>query len=116
MALCREVFSSFFQRVPYTWCTTTALVSKNPDISPTEHTWDMMKREFTLSPEPATIIADLRQRVQDAWDNLSQDDIRHLYDRLHARIHACVAARGGTLCNDVTIWALLTVTSVFHLV
>ena len=46
------------------------------------------------SPEPATAIAELRQRWQDAWENLSQDDIRHLYDRLHARIHTCGAARG----------------------
>ena len=56
-----------------------------------------MKRDLTLSLEPATTIAELRQRVQDACDNLSQDDIRHLYDHLHARIHACVAARRGTL-------------------
>ena len=67
------------------------------------------------SPEPATVIAELRQRVQDVCDNLSQDDIRHLYDRLHAGIHACVATRGGTLCIDVTVWAVLTVTCVFHL-
>ena len=51
---------------------------KTPDLSPIEHVWDMMKRELTLSPEPATTIAELRQRVQDALDNLSQDDIRHL--------------------------------------
>ena len=73
-----------------------------------------MKRELTLSPETARTIAELRQRVQDAWENLSQDDIRHFYDRLHDRIHACITARGGTLCIDVTVWALLTVTYVFH--
>ena len=37
----------------------------------------MVKRELILSPESATIIVELRQRVQDAWENLSQDDIRH---------------------------------------
>ena len=66
-----------------------------PDLSPIEHLWDMMQRELSLSPEPATTIAELRQRVQDAWDNLSQDDIRHLYEYLHARLHAFVATRGG---------------------
>ena len=54
-----------------------------------------MKQELTLSSEPATTIDELRQQVQYAWDNLSQDDIRHLYDRLHVRIHACIAARVG---------------------
>ena len=44
-------------------------------------------------------MAELRQQVQDAWDSLSQDDIRHLYSGLHAGIHARVAARGGyTVC------------------
>ena len=32
---------------------------------------------------------------------VSQDDLRHFYDRLRVRIHACVA---GTLCIDVTVW------------
>ena len=75
-----------------------------------------MKRELTLSPELYTTIAELRELVQVAWNSLSQDDIRHLFDRLHSRIHACVAARGVTPCIDVTVWATLTVTYVFHLV
>ena len=47
-------------------------------------------------------MAKLRQQVQDAWDNLPQDDIRHLYDCLHARIHACIAVIGGYIvyCCD----------------
>ena len=75
----------------------------------------MMKRELTLCPEPTTTIAELRQRVQDAWDNLPRDDIRYLYDRLHTRMYACVAARGVTLLFDVTVWSPLSVTCVFHL-
>ena len=54
--------------------------------------------ETYLSPEPATTIAKLQKRVQNAWDNLSQDDIWDLYDHLHTRIHACVASRGGKDC------------------
>ena len=69
--------------------------ARSPDLSPIELVWDMMKRELILSPKSATITPELRQRVQDAWDNLSQDNIRHLDDRLHARIHACVATRWG---------------------
>ena len=62
-----------------------------------------MKQELTFSPESAINIAKLRQRLQDALDNLLQDDIWDLYDRLHVRIHVCVAARGGTLCIDVAV-------------
>ena len=75
------------QQLPWT--------EKSPDLSPIEHVWDMMKWELTLSPEPATTIAELQQWVKDAWDNLSQDDIWHLYEHLHVRIHACIAEREG---------------------
>ena len=85
---CYATFSS--------WCTTAALASKSVrSLANIEHVWVMMNRELTISPEPATGIAKFRQRVRDTWDNLSQDDIRHLYDPLHATIHDCVAARGG---------------------
>ena len=39
-------------------------------------------------------MAELRQ-VQDGWNRLSQDDIRHIYDHLHGRIHTCIPARRG---------------------
>ena len=75
-------------------------LAKFPEISPIEHIWDMMKRELILSAEPATTIAELRKLMQDAWKNLSQDDIWHLYDHLHARIHTMLPPEGGI---DVTI-------------
>ena len=31
--------------------------ARAPDLSPNAHVWDMMKRELTLSPQPATTIA-----------------------------------------------------------
>ena len=37
-----------------------------PDLSQIEYAWHMMKREFTLPPEPGITIAEMRQRVQDA--------------------------------------------------
>ena len=64
----------------------------------------MMKQELTLSPEPATTIAELRQREQDSKGNLSQDDIWHFNNRFHVRINVCVAARVGVHCVfDVTV-------------
>ena len=67
--------------------------ARSPDLSPIEHIWDVMKRELTLPPEPGATISELRQRLQDAWNDLLQDDILYLYDRFHARIYACIAAR-----------------------
>ena len=68
-----------------------------------------------LQCDPAQIV-ELRQHVQDAWDNLLQDDTWHLYDHFHERIHACMPPVGTTLCIDVTVWAPLIVICVFLLV
>ena len=75
-----------------------------------EHAWDVMKREFTLSAEPATTIVELRQRVQYAWGNL--------YHRMTFGTFMTVCMReytpalpldgeGVTLLTDVTVWATL---------
>ena len=71
--------------------------ARSSDLSSIVQVWGMMKWELNLSPEPVTIVAILRQQMKDAWDNLSQGRIRHLYDRLLAKIHACVAARKSRL-------------------
>ena len=57
----------------------------------------------TNGPESGTIIAELRQRVQEAWDNLSQDDIRYLYSRLHGEYMPALPPEGSTLYIDVTV-------------
>ena len=67
-------------------------LARAPDLSPIEHIWDMMKQQLTLSPELATTIAELQQRVHDAWDNLLQYDIRHIYNCLQVRILSSSAA------------------------
>ena len=99
--------------------------ARSPDLSPIEHIWEKMKREL---PEHATTIAELRQRVQDAWDNLTQDDIRHFHDCLYERIHACITARekytlylfdclGTPYCEIVIIYSYndkLPVKSIFN--
>ena len=41
----------------------------------------------TLQCDPVKM-AELRQQMRDSSDNLSQNRIRNLYGRLHARIHA----------------------------
>ena len=68
--------------------------TRTPDLSSIEHVWDIMMWELSLSQEPATTIAELRQEVQVPWNNLLQDNIQHLYDHLHVTINACFAVRG----------------------
>ena len=60
-------------------------------------------------------MAELQQQVQDVWDSVPQDDIRHLYDHMRKYMPALPPER-ATLCIDVIIWAPLTVIYVFHLI
>lgn len=69
--------------------------SRSPDLSPIEHVWDWMKRHLTRSARPAQTLVQLRHQVEIAWQAVPQDYIQHLYDRLHGRIAACIAAKGG---------------------
>ena len=68
---------------------------EEPDLSSIEHVWGIMKRGLLFLQSLPQPFPNLRGRVQDVWDNLSQEDIRHLNDRLHARIHACIDVREG---------------------
>lgn len=69
--------------------------ARSPDLSPIEHVWDWMKRRLTRSARPARTLVQLRRQVEMAWQAVPQDYIQHLYDRLHGRIAACIAAKGG---------------------
>ena len=97
------------------WYTTTALANKIPrSLVNWTHTWH--DEAGTFSSEPATTIAELWQRVQDACDNLLQDDIQHLYNCLHVKnisLHCC---QRGTLYINVTVWTPFTLTCLLHLV
>ena len=96
--------------VPYT----TAESSDMPPLHCAQHVQQSIDMSIQL-PEGLLCdpiqMAELQKQVQDAWHSLLQDDIWHVYECLHVRIHACVATR-ATLWIDVTVWAPLTVTCV----
>ena len=70
--------------------------ARSPDLSPIEHKYmghdEAGTYSFSRACQNHYQIVTTGAR---ALDNLSQDDICHLYDCLHARICACIAARGG---------------------
>ena len=90
--------------------------ARTPALLPIEHVWDMMKWELTHSPEPATTIAELRQRMQDSWDSLPEGDIRHFMIVCMREYTPALLPDTGTLCIDVPVWAPLTVTCAINLV
>ena len=68
--------------------------ARSPDLSPIEHVWDIIGRQLRRHPQPALTVADLTDRVQQAWNSIPQNVIRHLYDTMPGRLHACINNRG----------------------
>ena len=92
--------------------------SDTPQIHCVQHVQQPLSKSIQLPAGLKCIpiqMAKLRQQVQDAWDSLSQDDIEHLYDCMRELFMPALQPGGATLCFDVTVWALLTVTCVFDL-
>ena len=52
--------------------------SRSPDLSPIEHVWDMIGVRLGNLPRAPDTLDELRLRIQEAWDELAQEDIDHL--------------------------------------
>ena len=48
----------------------------NPDLSPTEHVWDMIGRRVRQRQRPATTLVELGQALQEEWNTHPQMAIR----------------------------------------
>ncbi|GBM17306.1 hypothetical protein AVEN_237291-1 [Araneus ventricosus] len=69
--------------------------ARSPDLSLFEHVWGSIGRQLQRHPQPALTVPVLTDQVQQAWNSISQTDIRHLYDTMHSRLHACIQNSGG---------------------
>ncbi|GFX47040.1 transposable element Tc1 transposase [Trichonephila clavipes] len=61
---------------------------ESPDLSPVENVWDIIERQLQHHPQPALTVPVLTQQVQQPWNSITQSDIRHLCDTMHARFHS----------------------------
>ncbi|GBM41730.1 hypothetical protein AVEN_173130-1 [Araneus ventricosus] len=68
--------------------------ARSPDLSPMKHVWDIIRRELQCYPQPALTVPVLTDEVLQAWNSIPQTVIRHLYDTMHARLHACIQDSG----------------------
>lgn len=50
------------------------------------------KQCLTCSLNSPTTLARLNQQIQDIWNNISQDDIHHLYGHIPVRVQVCINA------------------------
>lgn len=71
--------------------TTLPWPARSPDLSPIEHIWDHLGRRVGHP----TSLNELEARLQQIWNEMSQDIIQNLYDSMPDRIASCIRARGG---------------------
>ncbi|GFV35506.1 transposable element Tcb1 transposase [Trichonephila clavipes] len=73
--------------------TTLPWPARFPDLSPIEHIWDHLGRRVGRP----TSLNELEARLQQIWNEMSQDIIQNLYVSMPDRIALCIrATRGST--------------------
>lgn len=67
----------------------------SPDLSPIEALWNRMKDILSgLDPEVHRSYPRLRRAVQEAWDSITDAEVRELVHTMHARCVAVITAHG----------------------
>ncbi|GFV48561.1 uncharacterized protein TNCV_5068461 [Trichonephila clavipes] len=66
--------------------------ARSRHLSIFKHIWDIIGNQFQNHPQPALTASVL---MQQAWNVISQSDIRHLKERIHKRLQACLQNSGG---------------------
>ncbi|GFV46400.1 transposable element Tcb1 transposase [Trichonephila clavipes] len=72
--------------------TTLPWPARCPDLSPIEHVWDHLGWRVG---HPRSL-NELEARLQQIWNEMSQDIIQNLYASMQDRIASCIRARGGS--------------------
>ncbi|GFT78089.1 transposable element Tc1 transposase [Trichonephila clavipes] len=67
----------------------------SPDMSPTEHVWNLVGWRLARDPRPAASKDELLLSIQAIWNSLPRADIQNLFDSMPHRIASLIAARGG---------------------
>ena len=67
----------------------------SPDFNPIEHIWDMLGRRMQAREPLVQHIRQLEAALHREWQQLSQQDIRHLTGGMRRRVEAVIQAHGG---------------------
>ncbi|GFU48903.1 transposable element Tcb1 transposase [Trichonephila clavipes] len=72
--------------------TTLPLPARSPVLSPIEHIWDHLGRRVGHP----TSLNELEAKLQQIWNEMSQDMIQNLYASMPDRISSCIRTRGDS--------------------
>ncbi|GFV28787.1 transposable element Tcb1 transposase [Trichonephila clavipes] len=66
--------------------------ARSPDLSPIEHIWDYLGQRVG---HPSNL-NELEARLQQIWNEMSQDILQNLHTSMSDRIASCIRSRGGS--------------------
>ena len=69
--------------------------SKSPDLNPIEHLWDQLERRIRARQHPPATLGELRNALEEEWNNIPADRVRRLTGSMRRRCLATMAAFGG---------------------
>ncbi|GFU09246.1 transposable element Tcb1 transposase [Trichonephila clavipes] len=72
--------------------TTLLWPARSPDLSPIKHIWDHLGRRVGHP----TSLNELEARLQQIWNEMSEDIIQNLHASMFDRIALCIHARKGS--------------------
>ncbi|KAF8795258.1 Transposable element Tc3 transposase like protein [Argiope bruennichi] len=71
--------------------------AKSPDLNIVENIWAMLVRRFYADGRQFDSQTQLREALNDSWDNFCQTEIQTLYNSLPNRIFEVIKANGKTI-------------------
>ena len=75
-------------------------LAQSPDLNPTEHLWEHLKRRLGEYPTPPGGILELWERVEKEWEAIPQSVCRDLVESMPRKVAAVIEAKGATQSTD----------------
>ena len=69
--------------------------AQSPDINPTEHLWDYLKRRLNTYETQPKSVHELWERVEKEWNGIPVEECRKLIQSMPRRLAAIVRTKGG---------------------
>jgi transposase len=68
----------------------------SPDLNPMENVWRVLKQKIYQGKNPRPRrIGELREAIQKAWNELTNEEVISFIESMPWRIHECLKANGG---------------------
>jgi inhibitor of nuclear factor kappa-B kinase subunit alpha len=86
IALCKELFPNIWEKDIWP--------SYSPDLNPMDYSvWSILEKKVCSTRQNS--LESLKEGLQRAWDEITEEDLRPIIDNFPKRLEACIKARGG---------------------